>query len=375
MYTIPFIALFFLGWGRTGHTIINRGGTFLLASSGILGSVQTQTIVNQANAADIRGSDPHEPNHYMDMDALPDFQTHSITHNLADLMRAYGESYVRNSIGFLPWVIDSTMTALTEQMRQRNWGVVWNTAADLGHYVADAYQPLHATMHYNGYSALYGSGSSGIHSRYESSLITSYQSFIIIDTAIIQYRTNILDEAFSIMYQSNSYIDSIYNADAAARQSSGYSGSGTAPASYYSALWQKVGLITQNQFQQAAVTFSSYIYTAWINAGSPLTSVTENVPQLKEFRLFQNYPNPFNPTTVISYELPVPCRVSLSVYDVLGSKIIQLNNINQDAGYHQTTFDAHRYHLSSGIYFYELYIEDSKSNSFMRMTQKLVLLK
>lgn len=73
---------------------------------------------------------------------------------------------------------------------------------------------------------------------------------------------------------------------------------------------------------------------------------------LKSFELFANYPNPFNPWTTISYQLPVACKVNLSIYDVQGRKIRTLVNRAQNAGLYHKTFEATG--LASGVYFYKL---------------------
>jgi hypothetical protein len=72
----------------------------------------------------------------------------------------------------------------------------------------------------------------------------------------------------------------------------------------------------------------------------------------REFGLAQNYPNPFNPSTVISYQLPVPSRVLLRVYDVLGRNVKTLVDGMEDAGYKSVTWDAAE--RASGVYFYRL---------------------
>jgi thiol-disulfide isomerase/thioredoxin len=90
-----------------------------------------------------------------------------------------------------------------------------------------------------------------------------------------------------------------------------------------------------------------------------------NIPN--EFFLEQNYPNPFNPSTKIKYEIPQTEYVSLIVYNSLGSEVAVLVNEEQFAGSHEINFDATE--LSSGIYFYELRINN------LSKTKKMILLK
>lgn len=70
------------------------------------------------------------------------------------------------------------------------------------------------------------------------------------------------------------------------------------------------------------------------------------------YDLYQNYPNPFNPETVIKYSLASDGMVTLSIYDILGTKITTLVNEAKKAGTHQVSFKPGE--LPSGIYFYEL---------------------
>jgi hypothetical protein len=60
----------------------------------------------------------------------------------------------------------------------------------------------------------------------------------------------------------------------------------------------------------------------------------------EDFNLHQNYPNPFNPTTRIGYEVPSDSFVDLSVYNVVGKKVVTLVSRNQSAGHHEITWDG-----------------------------------
>jgi hypothetical protein len=54
------------------------------------------------------------------------------------------------------------------------------------------------------------------------------------------------------------------------------------------------------------------------------TGVKEGSKLPEGYALWQNYPNPFNPTTNIHFALGKPSQVKLTVYNVLGQKVVTL---------------------------------------------------
>jgi hypothetical protein len=92
----------------------------------------------------------------------------------------------------------------------------------------------------------------------------------------------------------------------------------------------------------------------------------------KAFALHQNYPNPFNPMTTIKYELPKESFVRIAIYDLMGHKVCDLVNQNQNAGYQTAIWNAtdnYGRKVSSGYY---IYIMDTEG---FHKTQKMILLK
>jgi hypothetical protein len=89
----------------------------------------------------------------------------------------------------------------------------------------------------------------------------------------------------------------------------------------------------------------------------------------KKFELSQNYPNPFNPSTVISYQLSAPSKVTLKVYDLLGREVAVLVNEVQQPGNYNSQFSIVNYQLSSGVYFYRLQTDNFSA------TKKMMLIK
>jgi hypothetical protein len=81
------------------------------------------------------------------------------------------------------------------------------------------------------------------------------------------------------------------------------------------------------------------------------------------YALAQNYPNPFNPTTTINFSLGKPSQVKLTVYNLLGQKVVTLLDRHMKAGPHIVSFDASN--LTSGIYFYRLEAGDFLSQRRM----------
>ena len=76
----------------------------------------------------------------------------------------------------------------------------------------------------------------------------------------------------------------------------------------------------------------------------------------------QNFPNPFNPDTWIPYELPKDAPVVISIYNVNGQLVQELNLGVQKAGYYVSKeksayWDGRNYRcgrIASGLYLYRL---------------------
>lgn len=91
---------------------------------------------------------------------------------------------------------------------------------------------------------------------------------------------------------------------------------------------------------------------------------------VKDFELGQNFPNPFNPTTNIKFSLDKSAIVTLKVFDINGKEVSSLiNNKNYSAGSYTMNFDAAKFNLNSGVYFYKL-----EANGFAEV-KKMMLVK
>jgi hypothetical protein len=101
----------------------------------------------------------------------------------------------------------------------------------------------------------------------------------------------------------------------------------------------------------------------------PATSVNENY-LARNFNLNQNYPNPFNPSTTIRFELFMPGKVLLRVFNPLGELIDVLIDGQLGAGVHEVIFNSNHYSsLSSGIYYYQLIAGENSQTKGMLLVK------
>jgi hypothetical protein len=358
-----------LGWGSTGHKFVNYNAVVHLPPSMTPIAAQQTFLRDHASDADYRkSSDTAEaPKHFIDLELYPDFS--HLTPDLGSLIATYGWVTVKE-IGILPWATVRAMDSLTAQLRRRDWTKSYQTAADLGHYVADGHQPLHCTVNYDGAST----GNGGIHSRYETGMINQAQLVAVRDSA--RYVADRYAFILAYLVRANLLVDSIMQGDNFAKAASGWNGSGQAPASYYSALWQYCQGFTQHLLQEATVSLASLWYTAWVDAGLGVTSVAEaSVPAGIE--LMQNYPNPFNGRSEIGFEIPrgpevgaggdTTPHVRLRVFDLLGREVSVLVDEPKAPGFYSVSWNAGG--LPSGVYF------SSLEAGGQRLTRRMALVR
>ena len=104
----------------------------------------------------------------------------------------------------------------------------------------------------------------------------------------------------------------------------------------------------------------------WIGTQSTMLSSEKEIVA-NEFALHQNYPNPFNPETTIKFSIPNTQDVNLSVYNMLGQKVVTLFSGELQGGSHIAKW--HAGDIASGVYIYKL------TSSNKTITQKMLLLK
>ena len=223
-----------------------------------------------------RFSDSTEgPKHYIDIDRYGARPFAALPRSRAEANRLYGRVTVDTN-GTVPWVIAELTDSLADAMRRKNGLSILRIAADLGHYVADAHVPLHATSNYDGQ----WTGQKGLHARWESRLPERFGASYRLQPEAFTPITDPLAEAFRIVLESELLVDSVVTLDMAARagipedqlmrkrERRGRVETEFAPEFYnrYHALLK--GMV-ERRLQASIGSVAGFWAAAWFNAGQP----------------------------------------------------------------------------------------------------------
>jgi hypothetical protein len=342
--TLLSISVLLISWGSTGHKKISEASVLSFNQQMQDFNSWTAYLRDHATDPDTRkGSDPTEgPKHYIDIDNYNDFVTKGrILQTFDSANTYYGSAFVLDN-GILPWATKASFDSMRNCMKRHDFVKAKFFAADLGHYVADGHMPLHITKNYDGQLT----GNTGIHSRYESTMINAKITQIVYSGENATEISNVNQFIFDYIYANNLYCDSVLIADNYAKS--------VTTDTYTNALWFKTKSFTIPLFQRASHALASLIYTAWIQAGSPSLTITgTDDPLASNASLDQNMPNPFSSTSRINYSLKENTKVLMEVRDINGKIISTLLNESQLKGSH--FFDWTPQNLPAGLYYMVLH--------------------
>ena len=279
---VRFIVLFGLwvflsSWGFYAHKRINETAVFLLPTEmSVFYKDQIRIITERAVDADKRCyvDTAEGPRHFIDLDRFED-EIDSIPIHWTKAKEKYTERKLLLS-GVIPWQIYRTYQNLVQAFETKNMERIIRYSADLGHYVADAHVPLHTTSNYNGQY----SNQIGIHAFWETRLpeMFSQEYDLFIGPAI--YVRDPLENAWSIVRESNSRVDSVLNIEKQLSQNFKASEqkayitrnnqliltySDTYATAYHDALQGMV----ERRFRASIAAVAAYWYSAWVDAGQP----------------------------------------------------------------------------------------------------------
>ena len=288
------------GWGNEGHTYINRVAAEKIPAS--MPRFLRLAVVEIAylgpepdrwrSPSEFALKNAQEPDHFIDLervswlDPLPRgrYEFYRKLYEKRASTADNPDDYLPEHVGLQPYIameVYGRLKAAFREYRQRlaahqptqavQQAIIFY-AGWLGHYVADASQPLHTTIQYNGWV---GSNPNGyttqhtIHGQFESTYVAA--NITAKDFAGLVKSPERLDDPFAayIAYlrQSNGLVENVY----ALEKAGGFTGKGS-PAAFD---------FTTHRLAAGSQMLLNLWYTAWLESAVPLPERVPAAPATK----------------------------------------------------------------------------------------------
>lgn len=266
-------------WGFFGHRKINFYAVFLLPPEMMaLYKPRIDFLVEHAVDPDKRryAVEAEGPRHFIDIDKYGPHAADSLPRKWQDAVAKYSVDSLQ-AHGIVPWWVNTMLYRLTNAFREKNFGKILKYSAEIGHYIADAHVPLHASSNHNGQFT----DQKGIHGFWESripELLADKSWDFFIGKA--EYISDPLDYIWDRVYESSAASDTVLKYEKELSkffpQDQKYSfedRNGIILRQYSTAYTisydrQLRGMV-ERRMRQSIFSIASFWYTAWVDAGQP----------------------------------------------------------------------------------------------------------
>lgn len=289
-------------WGFFAHRKINYYAVFLLPPEMmVMYKPHIEFLAEHAVDPDKRryAVAAEGPRHYIDIDHYGAYPYDSLPRNWNEAVAKYSTDTL-HKYGIVPWWIHTMLYRLTDAFREKDQAKILKYSAEIGHYIADAHVPLHASTNHNGQLTR----QVGIHGFWESRIpellaektpaaagwdffigkaiyINNPAEFIwarVLESAAAADTVLRLEKELSLQFPADQQFSYEPRNGLTVRQYS---------AAYSNSYNEKLNGMIERRMRQSIFAVASFWYTAWINAGQPdlthLSNKDFSADELKEF--------------------------------------------------------------------------------------------
>lgn len=266
-------------WGFYAHGKINYYAVFLLPPEMMI------LYKPNINFLSVHATDPDKrryavaeegPRHYLDIDHYGKYPFPDLPRKWKDAVDKFSEDSLK-SHGIVPWHIQIMLNRLTHAFEHKDFNAIMKNSAEIGHYIADAHVPLHASSNHNGQLT----NQRGIHGFWESrvpELVAEKEFDFFIGKA--DYISNPSNFIWNRIMESSKATDSVLLFEKQLTQQFSEDKkyafeerNGVIVKQYSSdftiAYNRMLNGMVERRMRQAIYAVASFWYTAWVNAGQP----------------------------------------------------------------------------------------------------------
>jgi hypothetical protein len=287
-------------WGNEGHTYINRVAAQKIPVS--MPKFLRRAVVEIAylgpepdrwrNPAEFALKNAQEPDHFIDLervswlDPLPPgrYEFYRKLYEKRAATTDHPDDYLPERVGLQPYITMEVYGRLKAAFREyrQQLAAHQSTAAVqqaiifyagwLGHYVADGSQPLHTTIHYNGWVGPNPNGYTtqhGIHSQFETTYVAANIKAGDFGGMIVAPKKLADPFADYIAYlkESHGLVENVYSLE----KDGGFTDKGT-PAAFD---------FTTHRLAAGSQMLLNLWYTAWVDSAAPAPEHAASTPATK----------------------------------------------------------------------------------------------
>ena len=284
-------------WGFFAHQKINYYAVFLLPPEMMvlykpnIGFLSEHAVDPDKRRYAIKDEGPR---HFIDIDKYGNYPYSELPRKWNDAVTKFGEDSLKQH-GIVPWHVQVMLQRLTNAFKEKNFSHIMKNSAEIGHYIADAHVPLHASSNHNGQFT----NQKGIHGFWESrvpELLAEKQWDFFIGKA--QYIKNPGEFIWARVLESAIAADSVLRFErdltkqfAPDQKYSFEERNGIVIRQYSEAFTiafnKKLDGMIERRMRQSISSIASFWFTAWVNAGQPdlksLTGQKLSENEIKEF--------------------------------------------------------------------------------------------
>lgn len=266
-------------WGFFAHQRINYYAVFLLPPEiMLLYKPNIDFISEHATDPDKRRYAVKEegPRHFIDIDHYGAYPFDSLPHDRKKAIGKFSEDSLA-AYGIVPWHVQTMLNRLTKAFKEKDFAAIMKNSTELGHYIADAHVPLHASSNHNGQLT----NQRGIHGFWESrvpELMADHEWDFMIGKAV--YIKDPGKYIWDRVLESAKASDSVLLFEkeltmqfADDRKYSFEERNGKLIRQYSEAFTRafdkKLNDMIERRMRLSVFSIASFWYTAWVNAGQP----------------------------------------------------------------------------------------------------------
>lgn len=286
-------------WGFFGHRKINYLAVFLLPPE-MLGFYKKHIDFLSEHSVDPdkrRYAVPEEgPRHYIDIDHYGSYPFTALPRRWDSAVAKFSEDTLM-AYGIVPWWVQTMLQRLTAAFREKDNLRILKLSAEIGHYIADAHVPLHATRNHNGQYT----GQHGIHGFWESRVpelladrafdfwigkavyIANPGNFIwdrVLESAAAADTVLLMEKQLTLEFPADQKF-AFENRNGMATR--------VYAAAFTEAYHHRLNGMVERRMRQSIYAVASFWYTAWVNAGQPnlnqLMQRAFTAAELKEYEI------------------------------------------------------------------------------------------